>query len=345
MTTGLKLAEYSDTPLYNIKAVVKVTEISSSTLRAWERRYNVASPKRSPSGYRLYSDRDVALIQWLKTQVDAGMSISQAVSWYDALVIEAANAESVVLPRTQENASLAQAHRGHVLSLRAVQSHTRSLDIIHRELLEALIGFEEDVAEQLMSEAFSLFTFEEVSEKLITPVLREIGDRWHSGNLDVIHEHYATNYMKQRLMTFLRTVTSSTRGPLVWIGCAPGELHELGALIVCIHLRRAGYQVRYLGQNVPDGHLLDMISRHRPDLVLFSAMSRATAENLQKLLLGLENTDVPNLVIGYGGQIFNNQPDLRANMTGVFMGSSAKEAVESAYVLLQNPPHHVNFTG
>src|SRR6202140_3179078 len=76
------LEHYSDVPLFNAKAVVQQTGIAAPTLRAWERRYTILSPERAQNTYRLYSERDIALIGWLKDRVDAGMSISQAVSLF-----------------------------------------------------------------------------------------------------------------------------------------------------------------------------------------------------------------------------------------------------------------------
>jgi DNA-binding transcriptional MerR regulator len=89
--------------LYNIKAVVQTTGISPSTLRAWERRYNIARPQRSESGYRLYSERDIAVIRWLKTQLDAGMSISQAVAWLGNITASTGKQEEIVLPLANNN--------------------------------------------------------------------------------------------------------------------------------------------------------------------------------------------------------------------------------------------------
>src|SRR5579859_4468613 len=76
------LAHYADVPLFNTKAVVQQTGIAAPTLRAWERRYTILSPQRAQNDYRLYSERDIALIRWFKERVDAGMSISQAVSLF-----------------------------------------------------------------------------------------------------------------------------------------------------------------------------------------------------------------------------------------------------------------------
>ena len=74
------LERYSDTPLFNTKAVVQQTGVPAPTLRAWERRYTILSPYRTNNAYRLYSERDIARIRWLKARVDAGMTISQAIA-------------------------------------------------------------------------------------------------------------------------------------------------------------------------------------------------------------------------------------------------------------------------
>jgi DNA-binding transcriptional MerR regulator len=72
------LEHYADVPLFNTKAVAQQTGIAAPTLRAWESRYMILSPERAQNDYRLYSERDIAIIRWLKEHIDAGMSISQA---------------------------------------------------------------------------------------------------------------------------------------------------------------------------------------------------------------------------------------------------------------------------
>jgi MerR family transcriptional regulator, light-induced transcriptional regulator len=74
------LERFPDIPIFNTKAVVQQTNVPAPTLRAWERRYTILSPERAGNDYRLYSERDVATIRWLKERVDAGMSISQAIA-------------------------------------------------------------------------------------------------------------------------------------------------------------------------------------------------------------------------------------------------------------------------
>ena len=69
----------SDTPLYNIAAVVQRTGVPATTIRAWERRYAYPKPHRDEGGQRLYSEHDVETIRWLLDQTTQGVAISRAV--------------------------------------------------------------------------------------------------------------------------------------------------------------------------------------------------------------------------------------------------------------------------
>ncbi len=77
-----KQEQYSDAPIFNTKAVVQQTGVPAPTLRAWERRYTLLSPERANNAYRLYSERDIAMIRWLKERVDEGIAISQAIALF-----------------------------------------------------------------------------------------------------------------------------------------------------------------------------------------------------------------------------------------------------------------------
>ena len=328
VVTAIRLNEFSTTPLYNIKAVVQSTNISPSTLRAWERRYNMCQPQRSESGYRLYSDRDVAVIRWLKAQVDAGMSISQAVSWLQSIIDQAISDEQTTLPNPTGRAADAQ------MLAAASRLELENFASFQERLLGALLNFNEDAAEAILAHAFALYAIEHVGEQIIAPVLVEIGERWHRGELSITREHYATNYLMQRLAAILRTVPNATAHPLIWVGCAPGELHEIGALLLSVYLRRAGYTVRYLGQNLPIEDLVAEARVIKPEMVLFSATTIESALQLRPLCESLARIDPPRPMIGYGGRAFNLRPELRNEIAGIYLGATAVEAVESIADLL-----------
>lgn len=323
----IHLRNYPSTPLYNIKAVVQATGISSSTLRAWERRYQVTQPQRSDSGYRLYSDRDILLIRWLKAQVDAGMAISQAVAWLETLAKEAGGLEQVSLPLAQE----VYADR-----VTPITQHMalRDYEALQQGLLNALLEFSEERAEDVLAEAFALYPLELVGEKLIAPVLIEIGDRWHKGQVSVTAEHFASSYLQHRLAAILRTVPISGGTSLLWVGCAPKEEHEIGAMLLTIYLRRAGYQVQYIGKNPKAEDFVADVRRFQPALVLLSASTEEAAKALGNLTRQLAALDGQRPILGYGGRVFKQKPELRNTITGIYMGDSALEAIESTNELL-----------
>jgi methanogenic corrinoid protein MtbC1 len=326
----IRLSDYATTPLYNIKAVVQATGISPSTLRAWERRYQMCSPQRSESGYRLYSDRDVAIIRWLKSQVDAGMAISQAVAWLETLEAAATGSEHGILPPSA-------ALHGAAAAALPRREAVRSFEALQHDLTQALVGYDEVAAEQVMAEAFAMYPVEEVGEHVVTPVLVEIGERWHRNEISVTREHFATSYLLHRLATLLRTVPNLDNGPALWVGCAPGELHEAGAVLLAIYLRRAGYQIHYLGQNLPIDDFVGEVRRRRPAMVLLSASTSEAANGLRRMADELAHLEMPRPIIGYGGRIFVRQPELRAQISGVYLGDSAQEAVDTVREMLNDP--------
>jgi len=80
------IIDYSEEPKFTIKTVFAQTGIRPVTLRAWERRYEVLNPHRSDNRYRLYSERDVAILRWIKSRVDNDISISSAVQELRAML-------------------------------------------------------------------------------------------------------------------------------------------------------------------------------------------------------------------------------------------------------------------
>lgn len=340
MSTGLHLGEFANTPLYNIKAVVQATGISPSTLRAWERRYNIARPERSESGYRLYSERDIAVIRWLKAQVDAGMSIRQAVTWLGNITGEAGEIDQAILPTTGSSAT----HHdplGAMSDPEKEKHHeeVRDFHTLQQELIRSLTHFDEEGAGFAIAQAFAIYPIEQVGDRLFMPVLLEIWQRRQHGEVSITTQHFANNYLVHRLGALLRSTPNATNGLLIWVGCASTELHEAGALLLSIYLRRSGYQVHYLGHNVPveEQAVKDLVAearRHQPALILFSATTTPAAERLGQLASRLAQVNHLPAIIGYSGSIYIRNAELRAATAGVYLGTRAEEVLHNVDALL-----------
>lgn len=332
VSVDVLLEEHSTVPQFNIKAVVQATNISSSTLRAWERRYKMCTPQRSESGYRLYSEQDIAIIRWLKLQVDSGMAISQAVAWLDRVVDEAGGRDQTVLPGS---GSRNPTELTGLFPVQPERDPVRSVDRLKYDLLQALITYQERWAEDLLAEAFSLYPTELVVEDLIVPVFVDIGQRWHDGELSTTTEHFASNYLIQRLVALLRVGRGAMTGPAIWIGSAPGEHHGIGALLLSIFLRRAGHHIHYLGSGLIVDDLIGEVIHHRPAGLLFSASSEEGAKSLENLSVRVANLGSPRPFFGYGGRIFNQRPELRTKIAGTFLGTTAQDAVTGLEILVK----------
>jgi DNA-binding transcriptional MerR regulator len=154
--TSLPLSAFSEKPSYNVKAVCVRTGISAATLRAWERRYGLPAPNRTQQGYRLYSDRDIAVLFWLLQQTSLGMSIGQAAQQFNAMMTSGHDPEV----RVPANNALLKPEA------------PRSPSVIREELVAALIDMDGRAADTLMTEAAAMYTL----ETTLIAILREALD-------------------------------------------------------------------------------------------------------------------------------------------------------------------------
>ncbi|MCC7448546.1 MAG: MerR family transcriptional regulator [Anaerolineae bacterium] len=311
------LSEYSDEPIYNMKAVEQQTGISAATLRAWERRYTLVEPKRTTSGYRLYSDRDVALLRWVRHQMDEGLTVSRVVAMLDSM----RGSNEPIWVNGDEDATVKR--EAPLPPVALVQP-----------LVKALIDLDDDRADEIMEQAFALYTMPTVYVELITPALVEIGEAWHRGDIFISTEHFATTYLRGRLLALLQAYSHRPDMPVIFVGCAPSERHEVGALIFAVMLRQQGYNVVYLGQDVPIEDIVRSAAQEHPALVCLSANSAPTALLLRDMQNHLDQIEPPAPVFGYGGRAFDIDPDLRRLVAGHYLGSDPRDAISVVNNLL-----------
>ena len=317
----MPLSAYTDDPVYNMKAVTQRTGIPAATLRAWERRYHALVPSRTDGNYRLYSERDIATLSWLKHQLDAGLSISRAVGLLERLH-DHENREGVEVDQaaTLDQASIDTARAAHAASAIA------NWDRLITALSSALLALDEQQAGLVMAEAFALYTVEDVCLYLVTPVMVLIGDGWFKGDVSVVQEHFASSYLSGRLMS-LFNAQRSERGALILVGCAPGERHELGALMLALMLRRAGHKVCYLGADIPLADLVQAIRELRPQVVAISAMLGEAVTRLEELPRLLAAANLKTHLV-FGGQAFTAAESLNDHIPVDYTGADLGQGLE-----------------
>jgi methanogenic corrinoid protein MtbC1 len=311
------IADLSDKPKYTIKAVSSQTGVRPVTLRAWERRYDILTPFRSENKYRLYSDRDIAILRWIKHRVDSGLSISSSVSEFKAMQ-QTGNWPEVVPNLQPVNNTRQPNSTAHYTTL----------------LYKALAQHDEIAASDILREAHAIFDLTTICLEVITPCLVEIGEAWHRGDIRITTEHFGSAFLRGKLLTLLQAYPSRRGAPTIIIGCATNEQHEIGSLILAVLLRRDGFRVEYLGQDVLIEDLIDYARYEHPALVCLSATTETSALELMFMQDKLSKIR-PTPVFGYGGRILNIHKDMRAKVQGIFLGENLLDAVKNIHQLLK----------
>ncbi|MEP7286290.1 MAG: MerR family transcriptional regulator [Chloroflexota bacterium] len=314
------LTDYTDEPVYNMKAVEQQTTIPAATLRAWERRYLLMEPKRTTSGYRLYSERDVALLHWVRNQMNEGLTISRVVAKLDSL---RASNEPIWIEIEEKPIVLR-----HELAL-------PPRDLV-APLYQALIALDEYSAGKIIEQAFALYAMQTVSVEIIRPVLVEIGEAWHRGDILIATEHFASTYLRGRLLVMLQAYIPRPDMPMIFVGCAPSELHEGGALIFALMLRQQGYNVIYLGQDVPIDDIVKAAQDKHPAMICMAATSPITAGLLHDIQEQLAQIEPPAPIFAYGGQAFDTNSKLRESVAGYYLGSDPRDSISLINDLLRS---------
>lgn len=208
----------------NIAALSRRTGVAPDTLRKWEQRYQILCPSRTAGGQRRYDERDVARVEWLCERLREGYRIGEA---------------ATLLGR--EGAMPARSPRDHLATILAA------------------VDAAEDVG-PLVDQAFALHGIDATLDRILRPLLAEIGRRWQLGTATVADEHRLSETIRSRLGHLLADAGGGVRGTAV-LACAPGERHELGLMMLAIELRRDGWRVVYLGADTPFADALELAQR------------------------------------------------------------------------------------
>ncbi len=303
------ISDFADTPQHTIKAVCAQTGILPVTLRAWERRYKLFKPKRTAGNYRLYSERDIALLRWIRGRLEAGTTIGRVANEFHALRRAGQWPEAAASPPVDP----------------LTKSATPAAVYLQR-LFAALAAMNETQAADVLREAHDLFDLMTVCLEIIQPCLYEIGEAWYRGELRIATEHFSSQFLRGRLLTLFQAYPMRHSAPRIVVGCAPDEFHDIGSLMLALFLRREGYRVEFIGADAHLEDLADYARAERPALICLSANSEATARGLRQLdarLAGMR----PRPRFAFGGRIFNLQPGLRTIVPGLFLGQDARQAV------------------
>ena len=310
-------------PTFNLKAVLQETGLKPDTLRAWERRYGLPQPERSAGGHRLYTQRDINIVKWLIARQQEGLSISRAVDLWKSLEADG-----------QDPTHMAEFAAGEVAVPAVVLPEGDALAELREAWKSACLVYDERKAEQALSQAFAVYPVEVVCLELLRKGLAELGEGWYRGEVTVQQEHFASALAMRRLEALLAGTPPPTRPERILVSCSPQEEHTFSPLLLTLFLRRRGWDVVYLGANVPVARLESAIDTVRPQLVILSAQQLHTAVGLLEMAWLLQEQHIP---LAFGGLVFNLLPALRNRIPGHFLGERLDLVAQAVDQILSSP--------
>lgn len=220
-----------------IGVVARRTGLKPDLIRAWERRYGAVDPGRTETRRRYYSDADIERLLLLRRVVSTGRGIGQVAGLSEpelkSLIADEPLGRGAAFPSGPSPAAGETAEPFLGLCLAAA----RRLDVHDLEL-------------QLERASVALSRMN-LLEKLLVPLMHGIGDLWQKGELRPIHEHMASAVVRSFLGSMRGAYHLSAGAPQLIVTTPARQLHELGALIVSATAASEGWQVTYLGPDLP----------------------------------------------------------------------------------------------
>jgi len=232
-----------------------MTGINPVTLRAWERRYGLIKPQRTPKGHRLYTEADIARIQSILGLLERGIPISQAGQVLDEA--PAACAPRQPRPLNVSDSGIWDQHR---ISWR-----------------KALQSFDEHALGDACDDSLSLFPVDLVMHRLASPLMQELSDHAVAdADAGLRAQHYFfQSFLRHKLGARFIHDAARSAGPRLLMACPTGETDDIALLLLAVSAQAQGYRVVLLGINVDNDALLAAVRSSRcAGLVLASRCNR-----------------------------------------------------------------------
>lgn len=222
--------------MHSVKSAAQLTGLPPDTLRAWERRYGVVQPKRDAHGRRVYDAADISKLSLLNRAVALGHPIGRAAR--------------LSLPELQDLVAGARQDELDRLAPSLVQ--------------RALAGVEDyrpDICDEVLGIALATLPPVEAVRHVLSPLINQVGERWHRGELGVAQEHLLSASVERLLLVVIHTHLRAARGPVIIFGTPSGERHALGSLEAAFLAASRGLRAFYLGPDLPPEELADAAAR------------------------------------------------------------------------------------
>lgn len=192
--------------------------------------------------------------------------------------------------------------------------------------LQALLDGDRDASSSIVNELIPKHArVADVYLQVLAPAMFQIGELWCDGKVNVAQEHLATQITLEQ-MDKLRLIQSIPRSwsYRVMVCCVEGEQHFIAAKMAADLFQMEGWQVDFLGPNVPTAALIEIVSVRCPNLLALSITIDSNLRRTQTLLKKIRKLPgAPYIIVG-------GKAAVRANF-----GKNRIQGIETATNLIE----------
>jgi MerR family transcriptional regulator, light-induced transcriptional regulator len=236
---------------YSIRDLENFTNIKAHTLRIWEQRYKLLVPKRTHSNIRYYSDKDLKKILNISLLYSNGWKISKIAQMSEQEIIGCA--ANLLLSGERQAAD-------HV-----------------DDFVKQIVDLDEEQIVSRLQHLGGDIGMERLYDEILVPLLKRIGDLWQVEAINVSHEHFFSNILREFII-LETTKLPVPKKPIakIVLFLHEGEQHELSLLYYSYYLKKRNYACTYLGQRVPLKDLRLIVEQIRPDYLFTNLIADIT---------------------------------------------------------------------
>ena len=244
----------TEAALFPIGTVSEQTGVNTVTLRAWERRYGLLKPQRTPKGHRLYAQHDVERVQQVLILLEQGIPVSRVRD-----VLDKQNPITHLWVATDVQTDDPWQHYRAVF-----------LRCIHKMDARAL--------EQAFNEALALYALTLVNKKLLQPLYQQLAQQAAYLPATAADFAFLHEFLCARLSSLYLQHLSHSTGKRLLLVNMQAAAQQITSLLLANTLAQHGYQISLLAGQMRIDHLPLVLERTH-----FEAMLVVGAENLAPL--------------------------------------------------------------